>query len=95
MRSTSSSTATGVKEATAILFRLNPGVTVAEVEEGMKKEGAGKDPNETVKYGSIVFDAEATRRVRPTKRRRSCYPAQYVALAGEGEGSRNSNEPSR
>src|ERR1017187_1227012 len=52
------STASGVKEATAILFLMKPGVTVAEVESALKS-GAGKDPNKATKYGSIVFDAEA------------------------------------
>jgi hypothetical protein len=78
------STATGVKEANAILFRLNPGVTVAEVEEAIKK-GAGKDPNETIKYGSIVFDAE----VNPgqtSEAQTVLAPGQYVALGGAGEG---------
>jgi hypothetical protein len=77
------STATGVKEANAILFRLNPGVTVAEVEESLKK-GSGKDPNETVKYGSIVFDAE----VNPgqtSEAQTELVPGQYVALGSEGE----------
>jgi hypothetical protein len=79
------STATGVKEANAILFRLNPGVTVAEVEEGLKN-GAGKDPNRTVKYGSIVFDAEVTPG-QTSEAQTELVPGQYVALAGEGEGS--------
>jgi len=79
------STATGVKEASAILFQLRPGVTVAEVEAALKN-GAGKEPNEVTKYGSIVFDAE----VRPGKANEAqteLEPGQYVALAGEGEGS--------
>jgi hypothetical protein len=79
------STATGVKEASAILFQLRPGVTVAEVEAALKN-GAGKDPNKVTKYGSIVFDAE----VNPGKANEAqteLEPGQYVALAGEGEGS--------
>src|ERR1700722_9388955 len=79
------STATGVKEANAILFQLRPGVTVAEVEAALKN-GAGKDPNKVTKYGSIVFDAE----VSPGKANEAqmeLEPGEYVALAGEGEGS--------
>jgi hypothetical protein len=79
------STATGVKEANAILVQLRPGVTVAELEAALKN-GAGKDPNKVTKYGLIVFDAE----VSPGKTNEAqmeLEPAQYVALAGEGEGS--------
>lgn len=79
------STATGVKEANAILFRLNAGVTVAQLEEGLK-QGAGKDPNKTIKYGSIVFDAEVVPG-QTSEAQTELVPGQYVALAGEGEGS--------
>jgi hypothetical protein len=79
------STATGVKEANAILVQLRPGATVAELETALKN-GAGKDPNKVTKYGSIVFDAE----VSPGKANEAqmeLEPGEYVALAGEGEGS--------
>jgi hypothetical protein len=79
------STATGVKEANAILFQLRPGATVAELEAALKN-GAGKDPNKATKYGSIVFDAE----VSPGKANEAqmeLEPGEYVALAGAGEGS--------
>jgi hypothetical protein len=79
------STATGVKEATAILFLMKPGVTVAEV-EGALKSGAGKDPNKASKYGSIVFDAEATPG-KGSEVQTNLQPGQYVALAGAGEGA--------
>jgi hypothetical protein len=79
------SSATGVKEASAILFLLKPGVTVAEL-EAVLKSGAGEDPNKASKYGSIVFDAEA-----PTGQnsevQTDLVPGQYVALAGAGESS--------
>jgi hypothetical protein len=78
------STATGVKEATAILFLMKPGVAVAEV-EGAIKSGAGKDPNKASKYGSIVFDAEATPGQSSEVQTR-LQPGQYLALAGAGEG---------
>ena len=48
-----------MKEASAILFLMKPGVSIAEV-ENVLKSGAGKDPNKATKYGTIVFDAEAS-----------------------------------
>lgn len=82
-------TVTGVKEATAILFLLKPGVTFEEVENAKQSSGsAGKDPNFTSKYGSIVFSAE----VRPGhswEAQTYLQPGQYVALIpGEGKGSK-------
>jgi hypothetical protein len=81
-------TATGVKEATAILFLLKPGVTFEDVENAKKSSArAGKDPNFTSKYGSIVFSSEAS----PGHSREAqtyLQPGQYVALIpGEGKGS--------
>jgi hypothetical protein len=77
-----------VKEATAILFLLKPGVTFEEVENAKKSSGsAGKDPNFTSKYGSIVFSSE----VSPGHAREAqtyLQPGQYVALIpGGGKGS--------
>ena len=79
-----SSAGAGVKEATAILFLLKPGATVAEVETALK-QGAGKDPNKATKYGTIVFDAEAP---GGGKNESQTYlqPGNYVALGGTGEG---------
>jgi hypothetical protein len=81
-------TVTGVKEATAILFLLNPGVTFEDVENAKKSQGsAGKDPNVTSKYGSIVYSSE----VSPGHSREAqtyLQPGQYVALIpGEGKGA--------
>jgi hypothetical protein len=78
------STATGTKEASAILFQLKPGVTVSEVEAFLsnKKE---KDPNNASKYGSIVFDAE-TAPGRTSEAQTVLQPGQYLALVAEGEG---------
>ena len=75
----------GVKEATAILFLMKPGVTIAEVENALKN-GAGKDPNRATKYGSIVFDGEASAG-KKNEAQTILQPGQYVALAGEGEGA--------
>jgi hypothetical protein len=79
------STATGVKETSAILFLLKPGVTVAEV-EGALKSGAGKDPNRASKYGALVFSAEVTPG-QSSEIQTNLLPGQYVALAGAGEGA--------
>jgi hypothetical protein len=78
------STATGVKEASAILFLIKPGVTVAEVESALKS-GAGKDPNKSSKYGSIVFDGAASSG-HASEAQTILAPGQYLALAGTGEG---------
>ncbi len=78
------STATGTKEAAAILFLLKPGVTVAEVQSALK--GGVKDPNTTSKYGTIVFDAEVTPG-KASEAQTILQPGQYVALIpGEGKG---------
>jgi hypothetical protein len=84
-------TATGVKEGTAILFQLKPGDTVAEVENALKS-GAGKDPNRASKYGTIVFDAEASSG-KTNEAQTTLEPGQYVALGGEGEGGPKLKEP--
>ncbi len=76
--------AKGLKEGTAILFLMKPGVTIAEVENALKT-GAGKDPNKSSKYGSIVFDAEAAGG-KTNEAQTVLAPGQYVALAGTGQG---------
>jgi hypothetical protein len=78
------STAIGVKEGSTILLLLKPGVTVAEVEAAIKA-GAGKDPNRATKYGSIVFDAEASAGQK-SEVQTDLVPGQYVALGASGEG---------
>jgi hypothetical protein len=77
-------TATGVKEGTAILFLLKPGVTGAEVETVLKA-GGGKDPNKATKYGTIVFDEEAAAG-KTNEAQTYLQPGQYLALGGAGEG---------
>jgi hypothetical protein len=77
-------TATGVKEASAILFALKPGVTVAEFEAALHGGGAS-DPNKVSKYGSIVFDTE----VAPghaSEAQVNLTAGQYIALTGPGNG---------
>ena len=85
------STGTGVKEASAILFLLKPGDTVAEVEAALKG-GAGKDPNVAMKYGSVVFDAEVTSG-HTNEAQTNLVPGNYVALGGAGEGGPKLKEP--
>ena len=77
-------TATGVKEGSAILFLLKPGVSVAELESVLK--AAGKDPNNASKYGTIVFDEEASAG-KTEEAQTYLQPGSYVALGGEGEGA--------
>ncbi|MGA2322157.1 MAG: hypothetical protein ABSG95_15725 [Solirubrobacteraceae bacterium] len=81
--------ATGVKEAGAILFLLKPGATFEEVETAKRNAGAaGHDPNFLSKYGTIVFDTE----VAPGKSSEGqtvLQPGRYVAaVPGEGKGSK-------
>src|SRR5271157_5298937 len=79
-------TATGVKEANVLLFLLKPGISYAEVESGLKG-GAGKDPNRTSKYGSVVFDAEVGTGHSRSEAETYLQPGQYVALVpGHGKG---------
>jgi hypothetical protein len=78
------STDTGVKEAAVIVFQLKPGVSVAEA-EAFSKEKKAKDPNNTSKLGSIVFDTE----VNPgpaSEAQTVLQPGQYIVLVGAGEG---------
>jgi hypothetical protein len=86
-----STASAGVKEGSAILFLLKPGATVAEVESALKG-GAGKDPNKATKYGTIVFDAEASS-VAKNEAQTYLQPGNYVALGGGGEGGPKLKEP--
>jgi hypothetical protein len=81
------STATGVKEASVILFLLKPGATFNEVEAAIQK--AHGDTNVTSRYGSIVFDAEVSSG-QSSEAQTYLQPGQYVAVVpgGEGKGSR-------
>ena len=81
------STATGVKEASVILFLLKPGATFDEVEAAAQK--AHGETNVTSKYGSLVFDAEVSPG-HSSEAQTYLQPGQYVALVpgGEGKGSK-------
>ena len=78
-------TATGTKEAAAILFQLKPGVTPDEF-SALFKTPKAKDLNSTGKYGSIVFDEEANPG-QTSEAQTVLQPGTYVALNGEGEGA--------
>jgi hypothetical protein len=78
------STATGVKEAGAILFLLKPGVSVAEVYAYLDSKGK-KDINSASKYGSLVFDAEVESG-HSSEVQTNLQPGQYLALVGQGKG---------
>jgi hypothetical protein len=80
------SAAAGSKEPSPTLFLLKPGVTVAEVDAYLKSNQAPKDPNSTSKYGSIVFDAEASPG-KTIEAQTYLQPGTYVALNGAGENS--------
>jgi hypothetical protein len=78
------STATGTKEATALLFQVKPGVSVAEVYAFLKTPKAA-EPNYASKYGAIVFAAEATPG-QTSEAQVELQAGQYLALIAEGEG---------
>jgi hypothetical protein len=76
-------TATGVKEANAILFALKPGASATELISYVEKKN--NDPNGASRFGSIVFDAEST--PGPANEAQTLLaPGQYVAIFIEGEG---------
>jgi hypothetical protein len=78
--------ASGVKEASAILFLLKPGVSVAEVETFLQNKKLASDPNNATKFGTIVFDAEAAP-APGTEAQTDLQPGQYLALLAPNEGS--------
>ncbi len=76
--------ASGLKEASAGLFLLKPGVSVAEVEAFLATKKSA-DANAAGRYGSIVFDQEAPAS-GTGETQTSLQPGQYLALALAGEG---------
>jgi hypothetical protein len=76
---------TGIKKgAEAILFRLDPGKTAAELEAFLKSKKS-QDPNEASRYGTIAFDAEV-QAGRASEVQTELAPGEYVALASKGHG---------
>lgn len=80
------STATGGKEPSVVLVKLNPGVTAAELFAFLATNKPSQDPNSVGKFGSIVFDQEAGKG-KPTEAQTVLAAGQYVALNAEGEQS--------
>jgi hypothetical protein len=78
-------TATGTKEAAAVLFQLKPGVTPDEFTAFIKTPKV-RDLNNTSKLGSIVFDEE-TNPGQTAEAQTVLQPGTYIALNGEGEGA--------
>lgn len=78
-------TTTSVKKgAEAILFRLDPGKTAAELQAFLKSKKS-QDPNEANRFGAIVFDAEAVAG-HPSEAQTVLAPGEYLALASKGHG---------
>jgi hypothetical protein len=73
----------GLKEPTAILFLLKPGVSVAEF-EALAKSKQFSDPNNGDKLGSIVFDDEGVPGGK-TEAQTVLSPGTYVLFNAEGE----------
>jgi len=78
-------TATALKEGSAVLFELKPGDTVAELEAALE-HGADREPNIADRYGSIVFDTEVNAG-QTGEAQTLLVPGQYVALGGAHESS--------
>ena len=77
-------TATGTKEAAAVLFQLKPGVTPDEF-SAFVKSPKGRDLNNASKLGAIVLDEEANPG-QTAEAQTVLQPGTYIALNGEGEG---------
>jgi hypothetical protein len=77
-------TATGVKEANVLLALLKPGVSPAELYAYLETKHA-KDINQSSKFGSLVFAAEAEPG-HPSEAQTTLQPGTYVALGALGEG---------
>ncbi|HTY98071.1 MAG TPA: hypothetical protein VMB91_13585 [Solirubrobacteraceae bacterium] len=75
----------GLKEGSAILFRLAPGRTVAEAEQFLNEKKGHGDPNNSVELGSIVFDAEAESGVTD-EAQTELQAGTYLVLIGGSKG---------
>jgi hypothetical protein len=78
------STATGVKESGVVFVLLKPGASPEEVFAFIGSK-SGRDLNNSSKFGSIVFDAEAAPG-KASEVQTVLAPGQYVALATQEEG---------
>jgi hypothetical protein len=77
------STTTKEPQGQPLLFRLNPGVTAAQV-QAYRKANPGSDPNSLAQFGAFVFSAEADRGVSQVQT--TLQPGNYAAIDG-GAGS--------
>jgi hypothetical protein len=75
----------GLKEGSAILFRLAPGKTVADAEQFLREKRAHNDPNNTAELGSLVFDGEAESGVT-SEAQTELQPGTYLVLIGGSQG---------
>jgi hypothetical protein len=73
------------KGASAMLFRLDPGRTAAELATLLKSKKA-EDPNYASRYGAIVLSAEVVPG-HPSEAQTELEPGEYVALATPGRGA--------
>jgi hypothetical protein len=77
------STTTNEPQGQPLLFRLNPGVTAAQV-QAYRTANPGSDPNSLAQFGAFVFSAEADRGVSQVQT--TLQPGNYAAIDG-GAGS--------
>ena len=80
------STATGGKEPAVAFVALKPGVSLTEIYAYLDANKASGDPNTVSKFGSIVFDTEASKG-KPSEAQTILAPGQYIAVNAEGEKS--------
>jgi hypothetical protein len=83
--------AKGLKEPAAILYRLRPETTLAEVEALLAKKSGG-EPNNAEQLGNIVFDGEGIPG-GTSEAETVLAPGKYVALLAEGEGGPKAKAP--
>jgi hypothetical protein len=81
------STTTNEPQGAPLLFRLNPGVTAAQV-QAYRKAHPGSDPNSLAQFGAVVFSAEADRGVSQVQT--TLQPGNYAAVdSAAGNGAKN------
>jgi len=81
------STTTNEPQGNPMLFRLNPGVTVAQV-KAFRQANPGSAPDSLNQFGSIVFNAQANPGVSEVQT--SLQPGTYAAI-DSGPGNRTNN----
>jgi hypothetical protein len=79
------STTTGEAQGQPLLFRLNPGVTAAQLNAFISSK-AFQDPNQLVPFGSVVFDVQDDQGV-VSQVQTTLQAGHYVALDGNSNSS--------